>query len=62
MDRLCPMFVCFLFLSFAVVLHYQVLNYNTTDKLYLIVTDVVGRIGRRIVLYPLFVPEDLKQR
>lgn len=56
------MSVCYMFLSFAVVLHYQVLLYNTTGKLYLIVTDVVGRIGRRFVLYPLFVPEDLKQR
>lgn len=62
MDHLFPMSVCYMFLSFAVVLHYQVLLYNTTDRLYLIVTDVVGRIGRRFVLYPLFVPEDLKQR
>ncbi|MCD7473086.1 hypothetical protein HAX54_014673 [Datura stramonium] len=45
-----------------VVLHYQVLLYTNTAKLYLLVTDVVGRIGRRFVLYPLFVPEDLKQR
>lgn len=49
-----------------VVLPCQVLEHTTTAKLFLLVfdddVDIVARVERWLVVYPLLVREDLKQR